>query len=86
MRLHPRDNVLVALKPLHPGDSARVDDFDVRVVELIPFGHKVALLAIAKGQDVIKYGETIGVATDPIEPGRHVHVHHLKSARLPGGI
>jgi altronate dehydratase len=86
LRLNPKDNVVVALKPLRPGDRVRVDGVDVNVAEPIPFGHKLALVAITKGQDVIKYGEIIGRATAPIEPGRHVHVHNLKSARLPGGI
>jgi len=30
---------------------------------------------------VIKYGTSIGVATDDVRPGEHVHVHNLRSVR-----
>lgn len=42
----------------------------------IPFGHKVAVAAIAQGEPVCKYGVVIGCATRPIRPGEHVHVHN----------
>lgn len=47
----------------------------------IPLGHKVALTAIPAGSQVIKYNVPIGKATADIQPGEHVHVHNLKSAR-----
>ena len=49
--------------------------------EPIPFGHKVALVALRHGDEIVKYGASIGVADGDIEPGRHVHVHNLKSVR-----
>ena len=48
---------------------------------LIPFGHKIAVAAMAAGAPVIKYGEVIGVATAEIRPGQHVHVHNVRSDR-----
>jgi len=45
----------------------------------IPFGHKIALKEIKKGEKVIKYGEPIGQATRDIKKGEHVHVHNIKS-------
>jgi hypothetical protein len=42
----------------------------------VPFGHKVALRAIAQGEAVIKYGVAIGSATRAIAVGEHVHVHN----------
>lgn len=44
----------------------------------IPFGHKVALREIRSGEPIIKYGVPIGVATNDISPGMHVHVHNCK--------
>jgi altronate hydrolase len=79
IHLNPRDNVAVALKPLRAGDMAA----GVPVVEPIPVGHKVSLAAIPAGGDVVKYGEVIGIATAAIEPGHHVHVQNVRSARLP---
>lgn len=42
-------------------------------------GHKVALCDIDEGQDVIKYGFSIGHATCPIRKGEIVHVDNLKT-------
>lgn len=47
----------------------------------VPLGHKIALTDIAKGAQVIKYGEAIGRATKAIGKGQHVHTHNLGSAR-----
>lgn len=58
--------------------------FVVRVSEEISFGHKFAICDISRGDPIIKYGETIGVATDDIRTGQHVHVHNLESARGRG--
>ena len=62
-KIHPRDNVAVCLDG---SDS-------------IPAGHKFALVPIAKGEFVLKYGEIIGRATQAIQPGDWVHTHNLRS-------
>jgi hypothetical protein len=46
-------------------------------------GHKVALVPIAAGEKVCKYGAPIGSATRQIRPGEHVHTHNLASDYLP---
>lgn len=43
----------------------------------IPFGHKVALVSISKGEAVLKYGVVIGNAKTDIRKGEHVHVHNI---------
>ncbi len=48
-----------------------------RIATGIPFGHKVALRGIPRGQPVRKYGVVIGHATANISSGDHVHVHNL---------
>ena len=48
----------------------------MEVARGVPFGHKVALRAIAQGEPVIKYGVAIGRATRTIASGEHVHVHN----------
>ncbi len=47
----------------------------------IPRSHKIALTDIAKGQDVIEYGETIGHAICHIKEGELVHTHNLVTNR-----
>jgi len=67
--------------------SVRDKKGNVQVVELlnpIPYGHKLAVNTISKGTAIVKYGEEIGVATQDITPGEHVHVHNLDSQRGRG--
>ncbi len=74
LKIDPRDDVAVALAPLAEGDD--VADGVIASAES-PAGHKVALRAIAAGEDVRKYGWPIGHATTAIAPGDHVHSHNL---------
>jgi altronate dehydratase small subunit len=80
-----RDNVATALETLEAGRviGAAVP-FTVR--EQIPRGHKVSMRLIALGASIIKYGNTIGVATADIPPGTHVHTHNVLSARGRGDL
>ena len=75
LRITEGDNVAVALSELSAGTV--VDG--VTAVNDVPLGHKLALHAIAPGDPIVKYGYSIGVATQPIAPGEHVHSHNLKS-------
>jgi (2R)-sulfolactate sulfo-lyase subunit alpha len=52
-----------------------------KVTENIPLGHKLALKNFAPGETVIKYGCEIGKVVQPIQAGRHVHTHNLKTKR-----
>ena len=53
-----------------------------RLTEAVPFGHKLALTDIAAGQQIIEYGQPVGIAIKDIRQGDHVHVHNVRSARL----
>ncbi|MBM3605317.1 MAG: altronate dehydratase [Alphaproteobacteria bacterium] len=74
LRLHDSDNILVALLPLAPGAPVVAG---VAASEAIPAGHKIATCAIAAGEPVRKYGQVIGIATQDISAGEHVHVQNL---------
>ena len=75
IRLHPDDNVIIALKDLVIGDP--VPGLDAPLLQSVPRGHKIAMQPIAIGSCVIRYGQIIGVATCDITAGNHVHVHNL---------
>lgn len=75
--LSPDDNVAVATTDLAPGTTAPLPDGDVRILDAVPRGHKVAISAVPRGADVVKYGQPIGVATEDIAPGAHVHTRNL---------
>lgn len=75
IRLHPDDNVLIALVDLPSG--ARVPGLDAPLCDPVPRGHKIATTALTPGDRIIRYGQIIGDATLPIVPGSHVHSHNL---------
>jgi (2R)-sulfolactate sulfo-lyase subunit alpha len=53
----------------------------IRSIDDIQLGHKIALKAITMNENIIEYGDVIGVATHDIKLGEHVHTHNLKSLR-----
>jgi altronate dehydratase small subunit len=66
------------------GTEGRVTDVTVTANADIPYGHKIALYDIPKGEQVIKYGLSIGTASQDIQPGDYVHVHNVESNRGRG--
>lgn len=75
--LHASDNVCVAARDLPAGTRATAGERTVELPEPVRLGHKIALLAIAAGERVVKYGQTIGFATEDVAPGSWVHTHNL---------
>ncbi len=80
------DHVGVAVQDVEPGERRAVYmDSDraitITVKEAIPLGHKVALVDLDEGRDVIEYGVRIGLTREPVAAGQHVHVHNIRSAR-----
>ena len=78
VRLHPDDNVLIAMADVAAGSSIG----GIVVASPVPRMHKIASTRIAKGQPVRKYSQVIGVATDDIEAGQHVHTHNCGMAEF----
>lgn len=79
-KCHPSDSVAIALQPLVAGQVVDLDDAKVKIRAEIPIGHKVALREQPMGAQVLRYGEKIGLATQQIEAGEHVHSHNLATA------
>jgi altronate dehydratase len=75
IRLNPDDNVVIALKDLESG--AQLPDLGQPLPQPVARGHKIAIRDIGSGERVVRYGQTIGVATSAIAAGDHVHVHNL---------
>ncbi len=86
--MNPQDNVATTIQELKKGEKVTVtvgeEKREITITQDIPFGHKFAIAGIAKGDDVFKYGESIGRASLEIQPGDHVHVQNLESKRGRG--
>jgi len=78
IRLNAADNVVVAAKVLSP--DQKIASENIVCLSAIDPGHKVATTAIAKGENIRKYGQIIGVAASDIRPGEHVHTHNIAMA------
>ena len=82
IRLDPRDPLAIAKNEILPGTSLASDSPDLPfqllpVLQNIPAGHKFALQTLATGQEILRYGRRIGVATQAIAPGEWIHSHNL---------
>lgn len=91
LKIAEEDNVATLLYGFDKGASIVVKDaggneWRVESAHSIPTGHKVALKEITAGEHVVKYGAVIGVASQDICPGEHVHVHNLESTRGRGDL
>jgi (2R)-sulfolactate sulfo-lyase subunit alpha len=62
------------------------DAVDLEVLQDIPLGHKVALVDIAEGEDVLEYGVRTAIAKADIKKGEYVHVHNVRSARWQNSV
>ncbi|MDQ0257339.1 altronate dehydratase small subunit [Evansella vedderi] len=86
--MNSKDKVAVALTKIEKGTTVEVNCenqlFAVTLMDELEFGHKFAVLPIKRGEDILKYGEVIGVANRDISPGEHVHIHNLDGKRGRG--
>ena len=79
IRIHPDDNVAVALEDLRRGETLTLDSVSVTAIEDIARGHKIALRDIKEGEPVVKYGNPIGLARADIPAGAWAHVHNVRT-------
>lgn len=75
LRLHPRDNVVVARRDVAAGTPVPEEGFVT--AGAVPAGHKAAAALIRKGEPVRKYAEVIGFASADIGPGELAHGHNI---------
>ncbi|MBT8227110.1 MAG: altronate dehydratase [Dactylosporangium sp.] len=78
--LGPADDVAVATRDLPAGLSIGTDAGEIVLPGGVPRGHKVALRPVPAGSAVLKYGQSIGLATMDIAAGDQVHGHNLAMA------
>ena len=79
IRIHPDDNVAVALGDIKAEEELSLEGMSLTAAEDIARGHKIALRAIPEGEPVMKYGNPIGIAKVNIAAGAWVHVHNTRT-------
>src|SRR5437763_7002594 len=78
IRLNTTDNVVVAVDTIDKGRRVA----GIMTTARIPRGHKMAVVPIAKGEPIRKFGQIIGFAKSPISPGEWVHEHNVEVAEF----
>jgi hypothetical protein len=85
IQIRAEDNVANVLEAAEKDDSLSVAGLNsgsvVVATEYIRCFHKVALLDISEGADVVRDGYIIGRTKTAIRRGEWVHVHNLESKR-----
>jgi altronate hydrolase len=78
LQIDPRDNVLVALKALQPGDVVRYVANSCTVATPVPAKHKLALVELQPGDLVYLYGMVVAEATESIPRGAAISTHNVR--------
>lgn len=85
LKIDESDNVAIATQSIKKGDQIVVSGKTLcKAVEDVELGHKVALVPIVAGKNVLRYGEPIVQATREIGRGEWVHVHNTQP--IPGDL
>jgi altronate hydrolase len=72
LRIHPADNVLVALTDLRKGEEISFEDIHCTMVTGVSAKHKFAITDLAIGDKIIMYGFLVGRAVEPIQKGEAI--------------
>ncbi|WP_020526814.1 UxaA family hydrolase [Flexithrix dorotheae] len=78
LKVHPSDNVIVALTDLKKGDQVTLDNIDYELVDNVQQKHKFATQDFNVGDIVTMYGVPVGKASQPIKKGGVVTTENLK--------
>lgn len=79
-----RDSIIICKYSKHSNKDNK--EIRINAKNDIPIYHKIAIMDIHEGSDIIKYGEIIGKAKKPIDQGEHVHIHNVNSNRVQGDL
>ncbi len=78
LRLHPDDNVLIALRDLRKGEAVQIDGHSFSLTSDVPAKHKFAATEMTPGDSVLMYGVLVGKATQPIAQGSALNVLNIR--------
>lgn len=78
LKIHPADNVLVALTDLKAGEHITFNGTSTTLVENIPAKHKFVYQPMQQDADIFMYGVLVGKATKPIAAGASINTQNVK--------
>lgn len=84
VQLNSRDDVVISLQVIQKGETIQIhtDEKDVKTITIqedIPKGHKILVNPVKEGEDILKFGYSIGKAKRDLSVGEWVHTHNLET-------
>ncbi|HWB28322.1 MAG TPA: altronate dehydratase family protein [Chitinophagaceae bacterium] len=86
LKIHPSDNVDVALTNLQKGDVVNGYGEQIVLLENIPAKHKYAAKHFKEGDEIIMYGVLVGKAVHEIEKGALINTKNITHASGSFGL
>ena len=87
LRIHSRDNIIVALTNLSKGDIVELDGVSIALVSDVKAKHKFAMRNFAVGEEIYMYGVVVGKAKNKIGKGEVITtqniVHETETYTVP---
>ena len=80
MKIHPGDNVLVALTDLAVNDKVEYNGQEYTLVDRIPAKHKFVMKDVKPGDEIFMYGVLVGKAETEIPAGGRITTFNVKHA------
>jgi len=82
LRIHPKDNVLVALRDLEQGTPIEFEGLRFNLADKVAAKHKFTLNDLQPDDSIFMYGVLVGKATKPVPQGGLIsteNIHHASS-------
>jgi len=80
LKVHPSDNVIVALQDFDAGDEITYEGVSLQLLEGIPTKHKFAEQDFTEGDTITMYGVTVGKALKYIPKGSRISTENVAHA------
>lgn len=80
IKIHPQDNMIVALENLKEGELIPIDGQQIKLLEDIKQKHKFSLEALKKNEPLIMYGVKVGIANQAIKKGTALTTENMDNA------
>ncbi|RZK89382.1 MAG: altronate dehydratase, partial [Pedobacter sp.] len=83
LKVHPKDNVLVALTDLKAGELVGFQGVNYLLVDDVDAKHKFYMQDMQAGDEVYMYGTLVGKIQFPVTLGTRMTTDNLKHAAAP---
>lgn len=83
LQIHPKDNVLVALRDLGKGTKIQFDGKEFELLQDVKAKHKFTIAALEKDAEVYMFGVLVGKVNEALPAGKDINVKNLRHASEP---